>query len=369
MYKNILRGFSIVLLMLPVELWAERIKDIAMVAGVRENQLSGYGIVVGLNGTGDQTTQTPFTMQSIQNMLSRYGIKIPENANPQLNNVAAVTIHATLPAFAKPGQKIDVTVSSIGNADSLRGGALLMSPLLGADGQVYALAQGELIVGGFGAKGGDGSSITVNIPSAGRIPNGATVERESPTVLTDKDFITLYLHDPDFTTAQNLMTVLDETFGAESAYAIDATTINVRAPRDRGKKVSFIAVVENLRVELGEAAAKVIINSRTGTVVIGANVRVMPAAVAHGSLIVSISENVSVSQPGGILNDGQTAITTQSVVQAGEDNARMWMIKEGVTLQDLVNTVNRVGASPGDLVAILEALAKVGALRAELLVI
>ena len=348
---------------------ADRIKDIASVAGVRSNQLSGYGIVVGLNGTGDSTTQTPFTLQSIQNMLSRYGIKIPDNANPQLNNVAAVTIHANLPAFSKPGQTIDVTISSIGNSSSLRGGALLMSPLLGADGQVYAMAQGNLIVGGFGAKGGDGSSITVNIPSAGRIPNGATIERMSPTALTENEFITLYLNDADFTTAQNLISVLDQTFGADSAYAIDATTINVRAPKSRTKKVAFISVVENLEVELGEMAAKVIVNSRTGTVVIGANVKVMPAAVAHGSLTVSISENISVSQPGGILNDGQTAITTQSVVEAGEDNARMFLVKKGVTLQDIVNTVNRVGASPGDLVAILEALDKVGALRAELIVI
>lgn len=349
--------------------WAERVKDIASVAGVRENQLVGYGIVVGLNGTGDQTSQTPFTLQSIQNMLSRFGIKIPDDVSPQLKNVAAVTVHATLPAFAKPGQTIDVTVSSIGNAESLRGGSLLMAPLMGADGQVYAIAQGNLVVGGFGASGGDGSKITVNIPSAGRIPNGASVERSAPSNLdVNPGYITLNLERPDFTTAQRLTDVVDHTFGPGTAKALDATSIAVKAPQAFDKKVSFISVLENLEVQPGEAPARVIVNSRTGTVVIGSNVRVMPAAVTHGSLIVTIAENVKVSQPEPF-SQGQTAVTTDSQVSVQQESNHMFVMDSGVSLDELVAAVNKVGAAPGDLVAILEALDQLGALRAELIVI
>ncbi len=276
---------------------AERVKDLASVAGVRGNQLVGYGLVTGLDGTGDQTIQTPFTVQSIINMLQEFGVTIPPGTNLQLKNVAAVTIHAELPPFSKKGQTIDVTVSSLGNAKSLRGGSLLMAPLKGADGQVYAVAQGNLVVGGFGASGQDGSSITVNIPSAGRIPNGATVEREVASSFLTDEFIQLNLNTPDFTTANRLAIQINDTLGEGTAEALDAVSVSVRAPVDYRQRTAFVSVLESLDVEPGPVAARVIVNSRTGTVVIGSNVRVTPAAVSHGSLVVTISETPFVSQP------------------------------------------------------------------------
>ena len=348
---------------------AERIKDISSISGVRENQLVGYGIVVGLHGSGDSTSQAPFTLQSIQNMLSRFGIKIPERSNPQLKNVAAVTVHANLPPFGKPGQLIDVTVSSIGNAESLHGGSLLMTPLLGADGQLYAMAQGNLIVGGFSASGGDGSKLTVNIPTAGRIPNGATIERIAPGGLNQQRFITINLQNPDFTTAHRLMEAVNETFGEGSAKALDSTSIVVRAPELIEKKIAFLSVLENIRIKPGESAAKVIVNSRTGTVVIGSNVKVMPAAVTHGSLVVTVKENVSVSQPGAFSRRGQTAVTTDTSITVKEEKNKMFLIKGFVTLDEIVRAINEVGAAPSDLVAVLEALDKLGALKAQLIVI
>ncbi len=257
---------------------ADRVKDLASVAGVRDNQLVGYGIVVGLNGTGDQTTQTPFTVQSIINMLTQFGITIPPGTSLQLKNVAAVTVHADLPPFAKPGQRVDVTVSSIGNAKSLRGGALLMAPMRGADGNVYAIAQGNLVVGGFGAEGSDGSSVTVNIPSSGRIPSGATVEREVMNEFLTQDSIMLNLHTPDFTTSTRLAAQINGTLGEGTAVAIDAVSVRIRPPIDPTQRTAFVAALENIEVDPGEVQAKVIINSRTGTVVIGANVRVTAAA-------------------------------------------------------------------------------------------
>ncbi len=348
---------------------AERIKDITTISGVRDNQLVGYGIVVGLHGTGDTTSQAPFTLQSIQNMLSRFGIKIPERVNPQLKNVAAVTVHASLPPFGKPGQTIDVTVSSIGNAESLHGGSLLMTPLLGADGQLYAMAQGNLIVGGFSAQGGDGSKLTVNIPSAGRIPNGATIERIAPGGLSTKKFITLNLQNPDFTTASRMMEAVNATFGEGTAKALDSTSVVVRAPKGIEHKISFLSALENITVEPGQAAAKVIVNSRTGTVVIGSNVKVMPAAVTHGSLVVTVKENVSVSQPGAFARRGRTAVTTDTAISAKEEKNKMFKIDGFVTLDQIVRAVNEVGAAPSDLVAVLEALDRLGALKAELIVI
>ncbi len=348
---------------------AERIKDISSISGVRENQLVGYGIVVGLHGSGDTTSQAPFTLQSIQNMLSRFGIKIPERSNPQLKNVAAVTVHASLPPFGKPGQNIDVTVSSIGNAESLHGGSLLMTPLLGADGQLYAMAQGNLIVGGFSASGGDGSKLTVNIPSAGRIPNGATIERMAPGGLDKQRFITLNLQNPDFTTANRMMEAVNAVFGEGSAKALDSTSVVVRAPEDIEKKIGFLSVLENINVKPGEAAAKVIVNSRTGTVVIGSNVKVMPAAVTHGSLVVTVKENIAVSQPGAFSRRGQTAITTDTEISAKEETNKMFLIEGFVTLDEIVRAINEVGAAPSDLVAVLEALDKLGALKAQLIVI
>ncbi len=348
---------------------ADRVKDLASVAGVRSNQLVGYGLVVGLDGTGDQTSQTPFTVQSIKNMLNQFGITVPPDVNPQLKNVAAVSLSATLPPFAKPGQSIDVTASSIGNAKSLRGGTLLMAPLRGADGQVYAIAQGNLVVGGLTASGGDGSKVTVNIPSVGRVPNGATVERSVENPFMAGDSVVLNLHAMDFTTANRLAVSINKTMGPGTAQAIDATSVRVNAPRDAAQRVAYVSMLESLEVEPGEAPARVIVNSRTGTVVIGSHVRVMPAAVAHGSLTVTITEDVEVSQPAPLARAGQTAVTTTSAVDLTEEPARMFLLKPGITLNDIVVAVNRVGAAPSDLVAILEALKEAGALRAELIVL
>jgi flagellar P-ring protein precursor FlgI len=349
---------------------AERVKDLASVAGVRNNQLTGYGLVVGLNGTGDQTTQTPFTVQSIINMLQQFGITIPPGVNMQLKNVAAVSVHADLPPFAKPGQTIDVTVSSIGNAKSLRGGSLLMAPMRGADGNVYAVAQGNLVVGGFGASGADGSSVTVNIPSAGRIPNGATVERMVSSDFLTNETVVLNLHVPDFTTANRLATAINSTMGAGTAQALDAVSVNIRAPADTMQRTSFVATLENLDVEPGAVSAKVIINSRTGTVVIGSNVRVTPAAVSHGSLVVTISERPFASQPiAPFGNTGETVVLPDSEVDIEQQTSSMFLFEPGTSLDEIVQAVNRVGAAPGDLVAILEALKQAGALRAELVVI
>jgi len=290
--------------------------------------------------------------------------------NIQLKNVAAVSVHAELPPFSKPGQTIDVTVSSIGNAKSLRGGALLMAPLRGADGNVYAIAQGNLVVGGFGASGADGSSVTVNIPSAGRIPNGATVERAVPNNFHNQETVILNLHVPDFTTSNRLATQINTTLGAGTAQAIDSVSVNILAPRDTMQRTSFISVLENLEIEPGEVSARVIINSRTGTVVIGSNVRVTPAAVSHGSLVVTISERPFASQPiAPFGSTGQTVVLPDSEVDVTQEESRMFLFEPGTNLDEIVQAVNRVGAAPGDLVAILEALKQAGALRAELVVI
>lgn len=348
---------------------AERVKDIATVGGVRNNQLVGYGLVVGLDGTGDQTTQTVFTVQSIINMLAKFGVTIPPNANPQLKNVAAVSVTAQLPPFSKSGQSIDVTVASIGNATSLRGGALLMTPLRGADGEVYAMAQGSVIVSGFGVAGKDGSKVTVNVPSGGRIPNGATVEREVPTNFGSQPYIMLDLNTPDFTTATRLSDGINRLLGAGTAEALDAVSIKVAAPVDEASRVGFVSALQELDVEPGEAPARVIVNSRTGTVVIGSHVRVMAAAVAHGSLSVTITERSDVSQPGPLARAGTTVTTPRSEITVSQSDAHMFKFSAGVNLDEIVRAVNEVGAAPGDLVAILEALEQAGALHAQLIVI
>jgi flagellar P-ring protein precursor FlgI len=347
---------------------AERIKDLAAVAGVRSNQLVGYGLVVGLDGTGDQTSQTPFTVQSMRNMLAQYGITLPPNVNPQLKNVAAVMVHATLPPFAKPGQQIDITVSSLGNAKSLRGGSLLMTPLKGANGAIYALAQGNLVVGGLGAEGSDGSRITVNVPSVGRIPGGASVEREAPTSFGSEDALVLNLHRQDFTTAKRIADAINDTMGTGTAFPLDGSSVQVYAPRSAAQRVAFVSELENLTLEPGAASARVIVNSRTGTVVIGSHVRVTPAAVSHGSLTVTISERAQVSQPAP-LSRGSTVVVPESEVTVEQDASRMFVFAPGISLDEIVRAVNEVGAAPGDLVAILEALHEAGALRAELIVI
>jgi flagellar P-ring protein precursor FlgI len=347
---------------------AERVEDLATVAGVRTNQLVGYGLVVGLDGTGDQTSQTPFTIQSIENMLAKFGVTVPANTNPMLKNVAAVTVHASLPPFAKPGQTIDITVSSIGNATSLRGGSLIMTPLKGADGQVYAMAQGSVLVSGFGVEGKDGSSITVNIPSSGRIPNGATVEQAVPSNFASSPFVTLNLDTPDFTTAARLTDAINKLLGPGTAEALDAISVRVRAPSDPSQRIAYVSTLEGLDVDPAAPPARVIINSRTGTVVISSEVRVMAAAVASGSLTVTITERSDVSQPGAFSN-GTTAITPRSSLDVKQEKAHMFEFPAGVNLDEIVRAVNSVGAAPGDLVAILEALREAGALRAQLIVI
>ncbi|CEA06246.1 flagellar basal body P-ring protein [Pseudomonas saudimassiliensis] len=347
---------------------AERIKDIASIAGIRSNQLIGYGLVVGLDGSGDQTTQTPFTVQTFNNMLTEFGITVPPGTRIQMKNVAAVAIHADLPPFASPGQTIDITVSSIGNAKSLRGGSLLMTPLKGLDGQVYAIAQGNLVVGGFGAEGADGSRITVNVPSVGRIPGGATVERAVASPFASGDHLVFNLNRPDFTTAKRVVDQINDTFGPGVAQALNGGSIRVRAPLDPNQRVDYMAMVENLEVKQGNAAAKVVINSRTGTIVIGQDVRVQPAAVTHGGLTVTISENYQVSQPEPF-SGGQTVITPSSQISIEEGDSRMFVFNPGVSLDEIVRAVNQVGAAPGDLMAILEALKQAGALNADLVVI
>lgn len=347
---------------------AERIKDIATVAGVRHNQLIGYGLVVGLAGTGDRTSQAPFTEQSLSNMLAQFGVKVPSNVNPQLKNVAAVMVSASLGPFLKNGQTLDVTVSSIGNAKSLRGGTLLMTPLRGADGRVYAIAQGNVTVGGVQASGNSGSSVQVNIPSAGRIPNGATVERTVPTPFDHGNTITLDLNTPDFTTAERVAKAINGTMGAGTAEPSDAASVVVRAPKSPSQRVAFVSMVQNLQVRPASAPARVVVNSRTGTVVIGSHVRVSPAAVSQGNLTVTISENPQVSQPGPLSN-GRTAIVPRSQVQVQEKAKHMFLFNPGVSLDKIVQAVNEVGATPSDLVSILEALEKAGALHAQLIVI
>jgi flagellar P-ring protein precursor FlgI len=304
-------------------------------------------------------------------MLSQLGVTIPPGVNLQTRNTAAVMITAELPPFAKPGQLIDITVSSIANASSLRGGTLLLSPLRGIDNGIYAVAQGNLVVGGLGVAGNDGSRISINIPSVGRIPSGASVEREVPTAFAQGDSIVLNLKRSDFTTARRLAETINASFGDGLADAIDGTSVRVLAPLDGSQRVSFASELENLMVEPGEPEARVVVNSRTGTVVIDGNVKVLPAAVSHGSLTVTIVENFDVSQPSSFteFGSGRTVITPRTDIEIDENSARMFPFGPGTSLEEIVRAVNDVGAAPGDLVAILEALYTLGALRAELIVI
>jgi len=361
-------GLMVLLLaaQLSTQVQAERIKDLASVAGVRSNPLVGYGLVIGLSGTGDQSVA--YTSQSLKSMLKRFGVVLPAGITPKAKNIAAVMVTAALPPFAKPGQRMDITVSSVANAKSLRGGTLLLTPLSGVDGRVYAIAQGNLIVGGFGIDAKDGSSITVNIPSVGRIPRGASVEVASPTPFAGEPYVVLNLHRPDFTTAERLSETINAFIGKGSAVPIDASSIRVQAPQSSGKKVAFVSALENLTLEPGEAPARVIINSRTGTVVISQHVRVMPAAVSHGSLTVTIRSQDQVSQPNPLSN-GQTVVVPNADIKVVQPKTRMFLFQPGVLLDEIVRAVNQVGAAPGDLVAILEALKEAGALRAELVVI
>ena len=343
---------------------AQRIKDLTDVAGVRSNQLIGYGLVVGLPGTGEQS---PFTEQSFKTMLSNFGITMPANMKPKIKNVAAVAVHADLNAFAKAGQHIDVTVSSMGSSQSLRGGTLLQTMLVGLDGNVYAVAQGSLIVSGLGADGLDGSRVLVNTPTVGRISNGATVEREVISPFSTGDHITFNLHQSDFTTAKRLSDTINDLISG-SARAIDATSVQVNAPRDIADRVSFLSVLENLEFEPASPAAKIIVNSRTGTIVIGSEVQLLAAAITHGGITVTINESLNVNQPNAF-SEGETVVTNESSVNVTQEDARMFVFQPGVTLDALVRAINEVGAGPGDVMAILEALDQAGAIRGELIII
>ena len=346
--------------------YAERIKDITTISGVRSNQLIGYGLVVGLDGTGDKA---PFTNQTFKNMMAEFGITLPAGVDPKLKNIAAVTVTADLPAFSKPGQLIDITVSSMGNAKSLRGGNLLFTPLRGADGNVYAVGQGNLVVGGFKAEGNDGSRIAVNSTSVGRIPNGATVEQIVPNAFDKGDSIVFNLDHPNFSTARAMVEKINELMGPGTAEALDATSVRVTAPRDTSQRVSYLSIIENLEVEMGKERAKVIINSRTGTIVMGSNVLIDPVAVSHGGLVVMVSEDLAVSQPNPFAG-GETVVVPQSTIAVDDGSGKpMFKFDPGVSLDSIVKAVNDVGASPSDLMSILEALKQAGALKAELIVI
>ena len=352
---------------------ADRIKDITSLAGIRSNQLVGYGIVVGLAGSGDGNTG--ITLQSMQSLVARFGITSTLDGFNG-DNAAAVMLTAELPPFSKPGQTIDVTVSTIGGSESLKGGTLLMSPLLGSDGETYAIAQGNVVVGGLGVEGADNSSLTVNIPTVGRIPGGASVERMVETAFLDTDFVILNLHQGDFSTALNISQAINETFGDGMAMPLDKKSIRVRAPNDPSQKVGFVSMLENLEVEKASPPAKIIINSRTGTIVISGDVKVMPAAVAHGSLKVTVNEDVNVDQAdalaigaGANANAGPAVENPDTEIEVEEDVAKAFLFGQGVSLSDIVDSINAVGATSSDLVAILEALREAGALNAELIVI
>ena len=347
---------------------AERIKDLANIQGVRANQLIGYGLVVGLDGTGDQTQQTPFTVQSIISMLGQLGINLPPGVNLQLRNVASVMVTATLPAFAKPGQQIDVTVSSMGNAKSLRGGTLLMTPLKGIDNQVYAVAQGSLVIGGAGASSA-GSSVQINHLGAGRISAGAIVERAVPTVLGQGEYINLELRDTDFTTARRIVDTINGRFSYGTATALDGRVIQLRAPVNDNQRVTFISQIEGLEVVPAQGTAKVIINARTGSVVMNQMVSLEPSAVAHGNLSVIINTQPIVSQPGPFSQRGETVVVPQSQIEVRSEEGNLMLLPNSASLADVVKALNAIGATPQDLLAILQALKAAGSLRAELEII
>lgn len=342
------------------------LRNLVHVEGVRENQLIGYGLVVGLRGSGD-STQVRFAGQSVGNMLKQFGVKMPEGTSATLKNVATVMVSATFPPGYRKGQTIDVTVSSMGDAKNLRGGVLLLTPLRAADGEIYALAQGNLVVSGVSAQGGSGSSVTINTPTSGRVPNGATVEREIESDFDSGDTVQLSLRRPHFQTAANIVTTINRRYG-EIASARSATTVEVRAPASPNQRVSFVAALQALPIDVGTEVPRVILNSRTGTVVIAEGVRVKPAAVSHGSLKVVISEQPAVSQPGPF-SQGQTAVVPRSQVSVEQGNGHMFNLPAGTSLQTIVDSINSIGASPDDIMAILQALDQAGAIEGELVVI
>ena len=353
---------------LPLQAQAMRIKEVAAVQGVRTNQLTGFGLVVGLDGTGDQTGQMPYTTQGMANYLQQLGLTLPADAKLQLKNVAAVMVTAQLPPFAQPGQMIDVTVSSVGNAKSLRGGTLITTPLKGVDGEIYALAQGNLLVGGAGASGG-GSKVQINHLSAGRIPGGAQVERAVPTPFALGPTIDLGLNSADFQTARRVAEAINKRMGEGVASAVDGRTVRLVAPPDPHSRVSFIAEIEEIPMEATIPVAKVIVNSRTGSIVMNQAVTLGPCAVAHGNLSVTISSTPMVSQPNPLSTGGQTVVTEKTDIKISQDAGSLIQMDAAPQLSDLVRMLNGLGATPQDLLAILQAIKAAGAMNAELEVI
>jgi len=347
---------------------AQRVKDLTQLQGVRTNQVVGYGLVVGLDGTGDQTTQTPFTTQSLTSMLSQLGVQLPAGTSLQLKNIAAVMVTAVLPPFSRQGSLIDVTVSSMGNAKSLRGGTLLMTPLKGADGRVYAMAQGNLVIAGAGAAAG-GSSVQINTLNAGRIPNGATIEREVPMPVGQGEFVYLETNQADFTTASRIVEAVNLMLGADTATAVDSRRVRVKAPIDSTQRVDFVSKLENIVITPATPSPKVIINARTGSVVMNQLVRVSECAVAHGSLQVVISSQPVISQPLPFSDTGRTVVRQQSDIKVQSDKGQLVLVPTSASLSDLVKALNAVGATPIDLLAILQAMKAAGALKAELEII
>ena len=374
-WSNLIRVFTVFLVLSSASaVFADRIKDLAKIAGVRNNQLVGYGLVVGLSGTGDG--DLGITLQSLQSMVSRFGMVTEQDALDG-TNAAAVIVTADLPAFVKPGQTLDVTVSALGSAASLRGGTLLMTPLLGVDGETYAIAQGNLLVGGMGVTGADGSSLTVNVPTVGRVPQGANVEKMVENPFITNDYLVLNLHLADFSTASNVADAINVVFGGDTAVPIDASSIRVLAPTEMSQKVSFASLIEQVEVQPAEPPAQVIVNSRTGTVVIGGNVNVTPAVITHGSMTVRIREDTDVTPTNetiildnAVINaPGEPIVENDTEISIEEPQARAFLFDPGVSLSEVVDAINAIGATPSDLVAILEALKVAGALRAQLIII
>ena len=363
------------LLLATTTVQADRLKDLTSIAGVRANQLVGYGLVVGLPGTGDGSSQ--LTLQSMQSLISQFGVTTGSALDLNGKNSAAVIVTAELPAFAKPGQRMDVTVSTVGQSKSLRGGTLLMTPLLGADGEAYAVAQGNLLVGGLGVEGADGSSLIVNVPTVGRIPGGGTVERLIETGFLETDNLILNLHQGDFSITNQVAEAINDVFGNGVAVPLDSRSVKVRAPIEPDQKVSFISMLENIEIEPERQSARVVVNARTGTVVIGGDVRVTPAAVTHGSLTVRVNEDPQIVQQNAIAAadgaviaaPGEAEQVADTEIDVEQEQARAFMFDPGIELSEIVEAINAVGTSPADLVAILEALREAGSLRAELVVI
>lgn len=352
----------------PASAHATRIKEVAAIQGVRSNQLVGYGLVVGLDGTGDQTTSAPFTAQSLTAMLQQMGVTVPPGTNMQIKNVAAVMVTAQLPPFAQPGQAIDVNVSSLANAKSLRGGMLIATPLKGADGQVYALAQGNLIVGGAGASAG-GSKVQINHLSAGRIPEGATVERAVPTPLNQGQSLQLDLNANDYSTAREVARAINTKMGDGTAQAINGRVVKVRMPEAPEARVGFLADIENLPLELAIPSAKVVINARTGSVVMNQSVSLSACAVAHGNLSVTINSTPVISQPSPLSTGGQTVVKEKADITIKQEPGALIQMPAGTKLADVVKALSALGATPQDLLAILQAMKSAGALNAEIEVI